>query len=69
MSALRRFSGLLLAATLPLGALAALPEEQITPSIHPELKAHTAHFNQKLYRVADNVWSAVGWQLGNVVAI
>lgn len=69
MSALRRFSGLILAATLPCAALAALPEEQITPSIHPELKAHTAHFNQKLYRVADNVWSAVGWQLGNVVAI
>ncbi|MBD9427300.1 MBL fold metallo-hydrolase [Pseudomonas sp. PDM15] len=64
-----RFGGLLLAASLPLSAVAALPEERIEPSIHPELKAHTAHFTQKLYKVADNVWSAVGWQLGNVVAI
>jgi alkyl sulfatase BDS1-like metallo-beta-lactamase superfamily hydrolase len=63
------FGGLLLAASLPLSAVAALPEERIEPSIHPELKAHTAHFTQKLYKVADNVWSAVGWQLGNVVAI
>lgn len=65
----RRLGGLLLAATLPFSALAQLPDERIEPSIHPELKQHTAHFTQKLYKVADNVWSAVGWQLGNVVAI
>ncbi|MEO4048904.1 alkyl sulfatase dimerization domain-containing protein [Pseudomonas sp. CAU 1711] len=64
-----RFAGLLLAASLPLSTTAALPEERIEPSIHPELKRHSEHFAQKLYKVADNVWSAVGWQLANVVAI
>lgn len=59
----------LLGLALPLTGSAALPEEQIAVSIHPELAAHTQHFAQKLYKVADNVYSAVGWQLGNVVMI
>ena len=64
-----RFSGLLLAATLPLGADAALPDETLKASINPELAEHTRHFNQKVYQVADNVWSAVGWNLANSVMI
>lgn len=69
MSSIRRFSGLLLAATLPFTAQAELPAERIEPSINAELAAHTKVFAQKLYKVADNVYSAVGWQLGNVVMI
>ena len=69
MSPFSRFSGLLLAATLPLSAVAELPAERIEPSINAELAAHTKVFAQQVYRVADNVYSAVGWQLGNVVMI
>ena len=69
MPSLCRFSGLLLAAALPLGAFAELPEERIEPTINAELAEHTKHFEQKLYKVADNVYSAVGWQLGNVAMI
>jgi len=69
MSSFSRFSGLLLAATLPLSAVAELPAERIEPSINAELAAHTQVFAQQVYRVADNVYSAVGWQLGNVVMI
>ncbi|MDA8484886.1 MBL fold metallo-hydrolase [Pseudomonas resinovorans] len=64
-----RFSGLLLAAALPLGADAALPEESIQPSINAELAEHTKHFNEKVYKIADNVYSAVGWNLANSVMI
>ena len=69
MSSFSRFSGLLLAATLPLSAYAELPAERIEPSINAELAAHTQVFAQQVYRIADNVYSAVGWQLGNVVMI
>jgi alkyl sulfatase BDS1-like metallo-beta-lactamase superfamily hydrolase len=69
MSPSSRFSGLLLAAALPLSAYAELPAERIEPSINAELAAHTKVFAQQVYRVADNVYSAVGWQLGNVVMI
>src|SRR5690606_2039286 len=69
MSAFRRFSSLLLAAALPFGALAALPEERIEPSINAVLAVHTRHFSEKVYPIADNVWSAVGWNLANSVMI
>ena len=69
MSSISRFSGLLLAAALPFTAQAELPAERIEPSINAELAAHTKVFAQKLYKVADNVYSAVGWQLGNVAMI
>lgn len=69
MSTFSRFSGLLLAATLPLNAYAELPAERIEPAINAELAAHTRVFAQQVYRIADNVYSAVGWQLGNVVMI
>ncbi|WP_220813778.1 alkyl/aryl-sulfatase [Pseudomonas paralcaligenes] len=64
-----RFSGLLLAATLPFTASAELPTEYIEPSINAELAEHTRHFSEKVYPIADNVWSAVGWNLANSVMI
>lgn len=69
MSSFSRFSGLLLAAALPFTAQAELPAERIEPSINAELAAHTKLFNQQVYKIADNVYSAVGWQLGNVAMI
>lgn len=69
MLSLNRLAVALLGLALPLGALADLPEERIEPSINAELAEHTKHFTQKLYKVADNVYSAVGWQLGNVAMI
>ncbi|MGA4634699.1 alkyl/aryl-sulfatase [Pseudomonas solani] len=64
-----RFGGLLLAAALPFGADAALPDETLEPSINAELAEHTRHFDEKVYKIADNVWSAVGWNLANSVMI
>jgi len=71
MRPLSHFSGLLLAAALPFAApvSAALPDERIETSIHPELAAHTHEFVQRVYKVADNVYSAVGWNIGNSVMI
>ncbi|MGB4072518.1 alkyl/aryl-sulfatase [Pseudomonas sp.] len=69
MFLLNRTAAVLLSLALPLASHAALPEEQISPSINPELAEHTKHFAQNVYKVADNVYSAVGWQLGNVVMI
>ena len=69
MFLLNRTAAVLLSLALPLAGQAALPEEQIRPSINPELAEHTKHFAQKVYQVADNVYSAVGWQLGNVAMI
>lgn len=67
--AIYRLGAWLLAAALPLTGYASLPDETLTPSINPELAAHTAHFNTKVYPIADNVWSAVGWNLANSVLI
>ncbi len=69
MFLLNRTAAVLLSLALPLAGQAALPEEQIRPSINPELAEHTKHFAQKVYQVAGNVYSAVGWQLGNVAMI
>ncbi|WP_417317236.1 alkyl/aryl-sulfatase [Emcibacter sp.] len=38
-------------------------------SIHPELAAHTPHFEEKVYQIGGNVFSAVGYSLGNVIMI
>ena len=43
--------------------------EPVEPSIHPELKAHTDHFAKKVYKVTDRVYSAVGWNVANIVMI
>ncbi len=54
--------------TLALVLTIALAQAQ-TPSIDPELKAHTAHFGKKVYKVADNVYSAVGYDLANTIMV
>lgn len=41
----------------------------VTPTIHPELKKHTEHFVKKIYKIADNVYSAVGWNIAGTVMI
>ncbi|WP_321393520.1 alkyl/aryl-sulfatase [Emcibacter sp.] len=52
-------------------ALAAQAADVTRPeiSIHPELAAHTAHFEKKVYKVGENVFSAVGYSLGNVIMV
>lgn len=61
MSSFSRFSGLQLTAALPFTAQAELPHERIEPSINAELAVHTKLLNQKLNKIADNVYSTVGW--------
>lgn len=41
----------------------------VMPSINSELEAHKNLFENKVYRVADNVYSVVGWTVANVVMI
>src|SRR5271154_4157526 len=38
-------------------------------SIQPELAQHTALFEKKIYHVTGNVYSAVGYSLGNSIMI
>ena len=42
---------------------------EVKPSIHPELKEHTKHFERKVYKVTDRVYQAVGWNLANTLMI
>ncbi|MDF1819512.1 MAG: alkyl sulfatase dimerization domain-containing protein [Immundisolibacteraceae bacterium] len=42
---------------------------QVPPAINAELKQHTEHFVKKIYKVADNVYSAVGWNVAGTVMI
>lgn len=42
---------------------------EVKPSIHPELKEHTNHFEKKVYKVTDGVYQAVGWNLANTLMI
>ena len=42
---------------------------EVKPSIHPELKEHTKHFERKVYKVTDGVYQAVGWNLANTLMI
>src|SRR5262245_49687184 len=51
-----------------LSARAALAQD-VKPSIHPELKEHTRRFDKKIYKIADNVYSAVGWDLANTIMV
>lgn len=69
MGTLTYLSGFFLVAAIPLSTLAALPAERIEPSINAELAEHTRLFKSNVYKIADNVYSAVGWQLANVVMI
>ncbi len=47
----------------------AVSVEPVNPEIHPELAQHTAHFAKKVYKVGDSVYSAVGWNIANIVMI
>jgi alkyl sulfatase BDS1-like metallo-beta-lactamase superfamily hydrolase len=42
---------------------------QITPSIHPELEAHSRLFEKRIYKIAQNVYSAVGWHIANTILV
>ena len=42
---------------------------RIEPSIHPELAEHTRHFDKKVYKIGENIYSAVGWSLANTIMI
>ncbi|MGI9280287.1 MAG: alkyl/aryl-sulfatase [Endozoicomonas sp.] len=41
----------------------------VTPSVHPELKAHSYEFERKVYEVTDGVHVAVGYGLANSIMI
>ena len=43
--------------------------EPVEPDIHPELAQHTEHFAKKVFKVGDSVYSAVGWNIANIVMI
>ncbi len=46
-----------------------MPNPQIPPGIHPELKAHTELFKKKVYKIGENIYSAVGWAPANTIMI
>jgi alkyl sulfatase BDS1-like metallo-beta-lactamase superfamily hydrolase len=61
---------LFLASVLPTFNVAATADEfDVQPVIHAELKEHTKHFRKQIYKIAENVYSAVGWNIANVVMI
>src|ERR1700682_115284 len=53
------------------GAATALTARQyaVTVEINPDLRAHGAIFEQKIYKVGDNVYSAVGWSICNTIMV
>lgn len=79
MATIRRTHRLLLTAALAgltVGAVASDPANTahdtlppVAPSIHPELEAHTAHFERKIHPVGERVHVAVGWNLANTAMI
>src|SRR5262245_17066966 len=44
-------------------------KREVQPSINAELKEHTKHFERKIYKIADNVYSAVGFDLANTILV
>jgi alkyl sulfatase BDS1-like metallo-beta-lactamase superfamily hydrolase len=42
---------------------------QDAPTVHPNLTAHSRRMGQRIYRVADTVYSAVGYALANVIFV
>ena len=61
---MRKFSACLAASVLSLSGQTPPP-----PTLNPELAEHTAVFHRNVYKIGDNVYSAVGWALANVVMI
>ena len=58
----------LLTAAGGVAAVAANPLS-VPPAIADEIAAHTAHFEPRVYRVGERVYSAVGWNISNIVMI
>jgi alkyl sulfatase BDS1-like metallo-beta-lactamase superfamily hydrolase len=50
---------------MPIQAVSSEP----APGINPELAAHSRHYAKKVYKVGENVYSAVGWNIANIVMI
>src|SRR5262245_26901747 len=50
-------------------AAAANKKYDVTPGINSDLKAHGAIFERKIHKVADNVYSAVGWAGCNSIMV
>jgi alkyl sulfatase BDS1-like metallo-beta-lactamase superfamily hydrolase len=44
-------------------------EHHVPASINPELKEHTKIFERKIYKVGDNVYCAVGYNLANIIMV
>ena len=65
---IKSFSAFLMANLISLQGFAA-SIGPVEPTIHPELKAHTEHFAKKVYKVTERVYSAVGWNVSNIVMI
>ncbi|HWQ35371.1 MAG TPA: alkyl sulfatase dimerization domain-containing protein [Blastocatellia bacterium] len=62
----------MLLTALLFAALAASAQDapgRVAPGINPELREHTRHFERKVYKIADNVYSAVGWDLANTILV
>ena len=57
------------AVSLSLSLAAPGQAADVRPTIHPELAEHTRHFDKKVYKVTENVYSAVGWNVANIVMI
>jgi alkyl sulfatase BDS1-like metallo-beta-lactamase superfamily hydrolase len=54
---------------MPFPAWAQDATKEVKLSIHPELREHTRQFEKKIYKIADNVYSAVGWDLANTIMV
>ena len=46
-----------------------LAADKIEPSVAPEMLEHTRHFEKKVYKIGENVYSAVGYSLANAVMV
>ena len=71
MNVFQYTSHIAIALALLMGSSASSTAElqPVKTRIHPELASHTLHFEKKVYQVADNVYSAVGWNVANIVMI
>ena len=49
--------------------MATAHEHHVPASINPELKEHTKLFERKIYKVGDNVYCAVGYNLANIIMV
>jgi alkyl sulfatase BDS1-like metallo-beta-lactamase superfamily hydrolase len=57
------------ATSKPAATAAAIKQYVVTPEVNPDLKAHGAIFERKIYKVTENVYSAVGWSMCNTIMV